>query len=57
MTELFIEGGRTLLGQEIGETSLKISGSIIADVGSAAHGRAAIVVRECGDACSICRLR
>jgi alpha-D-ribose 1-methylphosphonate 5-triphosphate diphosphatase len=45
MTELFIEGGRTLLGQEIGETSLTISGSIIADVGGAAHDTLGIDAR------------
>ena len=45
MTELSIEGGRTLLGQEIGETSLTISGGSIADIGSAAHGALAIDAR------------
>lgn len=45
MTELLIEGGRTLLGQEIGETSLTISGGSIADVGVAAHGALGIDAR------------
>ena len=34
MTELFIEGGRTLLGQEILETGLRIAGREIVAVGS-----------------------
>ncbi|MFG3591365.1 alpha-D-ribose 1-methylphosphonate 5-triphosphate diphosphatase [Bradyrhizobium sp. RDI18] len=34
MTELFIEGGRTLLGNEIVETSLRIAGREIAAVGA-----------------------
>jgi alpha-D-ribose 1-methylphosphonate 5-triphosphate diphosphatase len=38
MTELFIEGGRTLIGQEIGETSLTISGGSIAYIDGTAHG-------------------
>ncbi|WP_398479419.1 alpha-D-ribose 1-methylphosphonate 5-triphosphate diphosphatase [Tardiphaga sp.] len=38
MTEIYIEGGRTLLGQEIGETSLTISGSSIADIAGTAQG-------------------
>ncbi len=45
MTELFIEGGRTLLGQEIGETSLTVSGNAIADIGNAAHGALGIDAR------------
>ena len=45
MTELFIEGGRTLLGQEIGETSLTVSGSAIADIGDAARGALGIDAR------------
>jgi alpha-D-ribose 1-methylphosphonate 5-triphosphate diphosphatase len=45
MTELYIEGGRTLLGQEIGETSLMVSGGSITDVGSAAHDALGIDAR------------
>lgn len=45
MTELFIEGGRTLLGQEIAESSLTISGSSIADVGRATQDALGIDAR------------
>ena len=45
MTEIYIDGGRTLLGQEICETSLAISGSSISDVSSAAHGSLGIDAR------------
>ena len=39
MTGLFIDGGRTLLGQDIAETSLQIGDGVIADIGSdAPHG-------------------
>jgi len=38
MTEFHIEGGRTLLGHEIAETSLTITGHSIAQVGAGAHG-------------------
>ncbi|KZD23274.1 alpha-D-ribose 1-methylphosphonate 5-triphosphate diphosphatase [Tardiphaga robiniae] len=39
MTELFIDGGRTLLGRDIAETSLQIADGVIADIGSdAPHG-------------------
>jgi alpha-D-ribose 1-methylphosphonate 5-triphosphate diphosphatase len=39
MTDIFIDGGRTLLGQDIAETSLQIGDGVIADIGSdAPHG-------------------
>ncbi|WP_371421572.1 alpha-D-ribose 1-methylphosphonate 5-triphosphate diphosphatase [Tardiphaga sp.] len=34
MTDIFIDGGRTLLGQDIAETSLQIADGVIADIGS-----------------------
>lgn len=39
MTDIFIDGGRTLLGQDMAETSLQIGDGVIADIGSdAPHG-------------------
>src|SRR6478609_2178892 len=46
MTEIYIEGGRTLLGHEIGETSLTISGSSIADVGIVNHDAFGLDARD-----------
>ena len=43
MTDIFIEGGRTLLGNEIQETSLRIAGREISAVGSA-PGRGALSI-------------
>ncbi|MGM4991900.1 alpha-D-ribose 1-methylphosphonate 5-triphosphate diphosphatase [Tardiphaga sp. 841_E9_N1_2] len=37
MTDIFIDGGRTLLGQDMAETSLQIGDGVIADIGSDAH--------------------
>ena len=43
MTDIFIEGGRTLLGHEIHETTLRIAGREIAAVG-ADQGRASLAI-------------
>jgi len=41
VTDIFIEGGRALLGGEIHETSLQIAGGKISAVGSE-HGRGSL---------------
>ena len=47
MTDIFIEGGRVLLGGEIRETSLQIAGGEISTVGSD-HGRGSFGI-DAGD--------
>ncbi|MET0907119.1 MAG: alpha-D-ribose 1-methylphosphonate 5-triphosphate diphosphatase, partial [Tardiphaga sp.] len=45
MTDLLIEGGRTLIGEEIVETSMTIAGGCIAEMGSAGHGACGLDAR------------
>ena len=45
MTDLLIEGGRTLIGEEIVETSMTIAGGCIAEIGSAGHGACGLDAR------------
>ena len=47
MTDILIEGGRALLGNEITETSLRTAGRDIGAVG-ADHGRESLVVDAAG---------
>ena len=47
MTDILIEGGRALLGNEIAETSLRTAGRDISTVG-ADHGRVSLVVDSAG---------
>lgn len=43
MTDIFIEGGRTLIGSELAETSLAVSGTDIAQI-DASRGRARLAI-------------
>ena len=43
MTDIFLEGGRALIGAELVETSLLVSGADIADV-DASRGRARLAL-------------
>jgi alpha-D-ribose 1-methylphosphonate 5-triphosphate diphosphatase len=47
VTDIFIEGGRTLLGDEILETSLRITGRDIGAIG-ASHGRGSLELNARG---------
>jgi hypothetical protein len=57
VTEIFIEGGRTLLGDEILETSLRVAGQKIGPI-SIGHGRGSLeldaAISWCCRASSIC---
>jgi alpha-D-ribose 1-methylphosphonate 5-triphosphate diphosphatase len=43
VTDIFIEGGRTLIGSELAETSLAVSGTDIAQI-DASRGRARLAI-------------
>ncbi len=47
MTDIFIEGGRTLLGEDIVETSLQVADGIITAVNSS-HGRSRLGIDASG---------
>ena len=57
VTDIFIEGGRVLIGDEMAETSLRIAGREIAAIG-ADHGRGSLASMQadcwCCRASSIC---